>query len=203
MLPNAYEVPAAVLLVLGGALACFAGYRLFRLVLGIYGFILGAMIGSALAGSESALWMIGAALLGGLLGSVVLMFAYFVGIAIVGAGLGALVAHVGWSQFASGDPSPILVVIAAAGGAIGAMVLQRYVIVAATAFGGAWTLMIGALALMSHRSGTRAVRAGGTDAWIFYPWTPAAEAWWVPVVWIALGLVGTAVQIGVTGKKRR
>jgi hypothetical protein len=203
MLPNAYEVPAAVLLVLGGALACFAGYRLFRLVLGIYGFILGAMIGSALAGSESTVWMIGAALLGGVLGSMVLMFAYFVGIAIVGAGLGALVAHVGWSQLASGDPSPILVVVAAAGGAIGAMVLQRYVIIVATAFGGAWTLMIGALALMAHRSGTRAVRASGTDAWIFYPWTPASEAWWVPVVWIALGLVGTAVQIGVTGRGRK
>src|SRR5687767_9960906 len=102
MLPNAYEVPAAVLLVLGGALACFAGYRLFRLVLGIYGFILGAMIGSALAGSESTMWMVGAALLGGVLGSVVLMFAYFIGIAIVGAGLGALIAHVGWSQVATG-----------------------------------------------------------------------------------------------------
>ncbi len=203
MLPQSYELPAAILLVLGGALSCFAGYRLFRVVLGIYGFILGAMLASSMMGPGDTLAMVAAAVVGGILGAVTLMLAYFVGIAIVGAGLGALVAHVGWSQFASGDPSPILVVIAAAGGAIGAMVLQRYVIVAATAFGGAWTLMIGALALMSHRSGTRAVRAGGTDAWIFYPWTPAAEAWWVPVVWIALGLVGTAVQIGVTGKTRR
>jgi hypothetical protein len=30
-------------------LACFAGYRLFRIVLGIYGFILGAMIASSLS----------------------------------------------------------------------------------------------------------------------------------------------------------
>ena len=34
MLPHAYELPAAILLLLGGALACFAGYRLFRIVLG-------------------------------------------------------------------------------------------------------------------------------------------------------------------------
>ena len=43
MLPHAYELPAALVLVLGGALSCFAGYRLFRIVLGIYGFILGAI----------------------------------------------------------------------------------------------------------------------------------------------------------------
>ena len=34
MLPPSYELPAAILLVLGGALSCFAGYRLFRIVLG-------------------------------------------------------------------------------------------------------------------------------------------------------------------------
>ena len=42
MLPQSYGLPAAIGLVLGGAVACFAGYRLFRIVLAIYGFILGA-----------------------------------------------------------------------------------------------------------------------------------------------------------------
>ena len=42
MLPQAYELPAALFLFLAGAVSCFAGYRLFKLVLGIYGFILGA-----------------------------------------------------------------------------------------------------------------------------------------------------------------
>src|ERR1700730_6747247 len=44
MLPAAYTTPAAVVLVVGGLLSCFAGYRLFRVVLGLYGFILGAAI---------------------------------------------------------------------------------------------------------------------------------------------------------------
>ena len=39
MLPPSYEFPAAILLVIGGAVACFAGYRLFRFVLAIYGFL--------------------------------------------------------------------------------------------------------------------------------------------------------------------
>ena len=46
MLPHSYQLPAAILLVLGGALSCFAGYRLFKIVLGIYGFVLGAMLAS-------------------------------------------------------------------------------------------------------------------------------------------------------------
>ena len=50
MLPQALGLPAAVVLILGGAVTCFAGYRLFRFVLGIYGFILGAMLASSFAG---------------------------------------------------------------------------------------------------------------------------------------------------------
>src|SRR5438552_2057399 len=122
MLPHAYELPAALLLVLSGAIACFAGYRLFRLVLA-------------------------AAIVGGLAGALILVFAYFVGIALVGAGLGALVAHVSWAQFGATDPPAIIVVLLAVLGAVGAMMLQRYVIIVGTAFGGAWTLLVGALAL--------------------------------------------------------
>ena len=40
MLPAAYQIPAAILLVIGGLVACFAGYRVFRTVLGIYGHLL-------------------------------------------------------------------------------------------------------------------------------------------------------------------
>jgi hypothetical protein len=50
MLPASYQLPAAVILVAGGALACFFGYRLFRTVLGIYGFILGALIATSVLG---------------------------------------------------------------------------------------------------------------------------------------------------------
>ena len=82
-------------------------------VLGIYGFMLGAMIASSMIGTSNTTGMIVAALVGGLAGAVVLMFAYFVGIALVGAGLGALVAHVGWKHVsARGDPPAIAVIVA-------------------------------------------------------------------------------------------
>ena len=67
MLPHAYELPAAIVLVLAGALTCFAGHRLVRFVLAIWGFILGAGIASSMIGGDNALAMIVAGLVGGLL----------------------------------------------------------------------------------------------------------------------------------------
>ena len=200
MLPHSYELPAATLLVLGGALACFAGHRLFKVVLAVYGFILGAMLASSVMGSSNTTGMIVAAIVGGLAGSLLLVFAYFIGIALVGAGLGALVAHLGWGYVGSGEPPPVLVIVLSIVGSLGAMVLQRYVIIVATAFGGAWTVIVGALAIAGDRGAARAAAAG--NVWILYPMTPAQGQRWVPVAWIALGLIGTGVQLGLTGRKR-
>jgi hypothetical protein len=202
MLPHSYELPAAILLVLGGALSCFAGYRLFKIVLGIYGFVLGAMLASSTMGVTNSTGMIVASLVGGVCGALLLMFAYFVGIALVGAGLGALVAHVAWSSLGrSGDPPAIAVVVLSIVGSIGAMFLQRYVIVVATAFGGAWTVIVGGLAVAGDRGAARAATAG--DVWILYPLSPAPGQKWVPVAWVALGLIGTAVQLVTTGRKKQ
>ena len=53
MLPASYAMPAAGVLALGGFLACFAGHRLFRLLLGVYGFILGAMYTTTMMGGAN------------------------------------------------------------------------------------------------------------------------------------------------------
>ena len=200
MLPHSYELPAAILLVLGGALAWSAGYRLFRVVLAIYGFIFGAMLASSVMGISNTAGMVVAALVGGLIGAAILTFAYFVGIALVGAGLGAFVVHVGWSQWAAGDPPAILVIVLSIAGAVGAMLLQRYVIIVGTAFGGAWTIIVGGLVLAGQRSAARALTSA--DVWTLYPLTPGLGQGWIPIAWIALGLIGVAVQLRVTGRKR-
>ena len=200
MLPQQYELPAALFLLLGGTISCFAGYRLFKIVLGIYGFLLGAGLASSAMGASNTLGMILAALAGGLVGALILVFAYFIGIALVGAGLGALLLHVGWGGVRPGDPPAFAVIAVAIIGAIAAMVLQRYVIVAATAFGGAWTMILGGLAAVGDSAAARPAR--GDAVWIFYP-TMASGQRWVPIAWIALGFLGTAVQLGITGKKRK
>jgi hypothetical protein len=202
MLPHAYEMPAAILILLSGIVACFAGYRLFRLVLAIYGFILGAMLASSLMASSNTIGMIGAALLGGIVGALIMTFAYFVGIALIGAGMGALAAHVFWSTWRSVDPPALAVILLSVAGAVGAMLLQRYVIIFSTAFSGAWTMIVGGLALSGDVTAARAAATG--NVWILYPFAPLSAHRWVPFAWAALGILGVAVQMGITaGKKRR
>jgi hypothetical protein len=209
MLPASYALPFAIVLVLGGAIACFAGYRLFRIVLGVYGLILGAMIASSLMAASNAVGMIVAAVIGGIVGALIFVFAYFIGIALMGAGLGALAANVLWGLFHSGAGGPVglggntpwqIAVGAAVVGAITAMVLQRYVIIVSTAFAGAWTLLIGTMTIAGDRATARAVSAA--DVWIFYPISPAPGQWWVTFGWVALGLVGTGVQLAITSRKK-
>ena len=200
MLPTAYGLPAAILLLLGGAVACFAGYRFFRIVLAIYGFILGAMLASSIMGVNSSFAMVVGAIVGGLVGALVLVMAYFVGIALAGAGLGALVGHVIWSWVADGEPPVAAVILVSLAGGLGAMVLQRYVIIVATAFGGAWTMIVGVVNILATRGITRG--ASATEVWILYPTTLPGERW-VPYAWMALGIAGVAVQLAMTGKGKK
>jgi hypothetical protein len=200
MLPAAYGFPAAIVLIIGGAIACFAGYRFFRVVLAIYGFILGALMASSMMGVGNSVGMIVAALVGGIIGAVVLMLAYFVGIALVGAGLGALIAHQVWYWIRPGDPPALIVIVVALIGAVAAMVVQRYVIIVGTAFGGAWTMIVGLMNALSTRGITRL--SSSTEVWILYPQSTPGERW-APIAWLILGVIGVAVQLGITGGKRR
>jgi hypothetical protein len=203
MLPFRYELPVAVLLILGGALACFTGYRLFRYVLAVYGFIVGAMLASSFVGVSNTMGMLAAAAIGGLAGAVIMVFAYFVGVAIVGGGLGALILHLAWAQAARGGEPPTVAVIAAVvAGAALATVLRRYVLIVGTAFGGAWTVILGVLAVLSARASASAHAASAGDAWVLYPLASTPGDRWVPIAWVALGLVGTAMQIGFTARRR-
>ncbi len=199
MLPAAFQVPAALVLLAGGLISCFAGYRVFRIVLGIYGFILGALAASSIVGTEHTLWMILAALTGGVLGALILIAAYFVGVALLGAGVGALFASLVWAAIGR-EPGMLVVILFSIAGALAALALQRYVIIGATAFGGAWTIIVGALALTGSRA---AVAAARSNVWLAYPTNPApGHQHWVLLAWLVLGLAGAAVQLGFTAKGR-
>ena len=201
MLPASYQLPAAIILVVGGVIACFFGYRLFRIVLAIFGFIIGALAASSLFGTSDTWPMLAAALIGGLLGAAVLIAAYFVGVALVGAGLGAAVANIAFAT-SNRDPHFLVVVFCSIAGAVAAMYLQRYFIIVGTAFGGAQTLIVGAMAIIGDRRALQAAAAG--DVWVVYPLDPAPGQRWVAIAWIVLGLIGIGVQLGWTaGEKGR
>jgi hypothetical protein len=193
MLPASFQAPAAIILVLGGLLACVAGYRVFRVVLGIYGFILGALVASSAMGADQTWYMVAAAIVGGLIGAVILILAYFVGVALIGGALGALVANVVWALF-SREPGLIVVIVFAIVGALGALALQRYVIIVATAYGGAQTAVVGAAALLANRT----VDAASHSVYRVYPIDPMPGTRMDLVAWIVLGTLGLAVQLRMT-----
>ncbi len=199
MLPAAYQVPAAAVLIVGGFLACFWGYRLFKVVLALFGFIIGALAASSVFGATDTTPMVIGALVGGVAGAALLLAAYFVGVALIGAGIGALVVNLIWTQV-EGDPHPFVVILFSVAGAVLATWLQRYVIILGTAFGGAWTLLVGGLAIMGDSGPLKAAAQG--DIWVAYPLNPAPGLSWLPWAWFALGAFGTLVQMLWTGGDR-
>ena len=199
MLPASYQLPAAAILLAAGIVSCFFGYRLFRTVLAIFGFILGALAASSVFGISNTTLMLVAAIAGGLVGAFILIAAYFVGVALAGAAIGAVIATAVFSA-GSRDPSVYVVVLFAVAGAVAATYLQRYFIIVFTAFGGAWTMIVGAMALVGNRTALRAATSG--DVWVAYPLNPAPGQRWVLLVWLLLSLIGAGVQLGITGGEK-
>ncbi|HZM94964.1 MAG TPA: DUF4203 domain-containing protein [Vicinamibacterales bacterium] len=197
MLPASYQLPAAIVLLLGGTVACFFGYRMFRLVLAIFGFIVGVFFSSSIVAPSDTTSMLVVGAIGGLIGAGILFAAYFVGVALFGAGIGALVANLAFS--ASGqEPHFLVIAFCAVAGAAVSMYLQRYVIILSTSFGGAWTMIVGSMALI----GDRAAKAAVDNVWVLYPLNPAPDRQWLPIAWVVLGLIGTGVQLGWTGGEK-
>jgi hypothetical protein len=190
MLPGSFQMPAALILLVGGLCSCFAGYRIFRWVLAFFGFVFGALFVGAAMGSDQTLWMIAAWLIGGLIGAVILFAAYFVGVALIGAGIGAGLTMVLWAAV-NREPGIWPVIILAVLGAIGALAVQRHVIIVATAFAGAQTAVVGAVELIGGRN----VAAAGRQIVHVYPLDPLPNTRWDLIAFLILGLIGLVIQL--------
>ena len=186
-----------VVMVGTGLIAWAAGYRLFRVVLTLNGFIFGAWVASSMFGASDRTLLIFAALAGGAVGALIMFFGYFVGVALVGAGIGALAVHMFWNRLGS-DPHPVVVVLAAVAGAALAMALQRYVIIIATAFGGAWMMLLSGLPLADRGQKI----AGAPEVWVLYPLDPSPGRRWVLLTWVILGVIGILIQLRFTGRNK-
>ena len=201
MLPASYQMPAAIVLLVGGVVACFFGYRLFRIVLALFGFILGALAASSIFGMSDTGPMIGAAVAGGLVGAGDSHRARISSASRSSApALGAVVANL---AFAAGDRDP------------------HYLAVVFLSIAGATAAMLSS-ALLHHRrhrlrrrldddrGGDGASSATGrrwprpqaaTCGWRIRM-NPAPGQQWVPIAWMALGAIGTGVQLGITGGEK-
>jgi hypothetical protein len=131
-------------------------------------------------------------------GALILIGAYFAGVALIGAGIGAIVADTIWASFGR-EAGLIPVILIAIVGALAALALQRYVIIISTAFGGAQTAIVGGAALLGNRSADAAARG----VYRVYPLDPLPVTKWDFVAWVILGFTGLAVQLMITAKGRK
>lgn len=197
MLPASYATAAAAVLAVGGLLSCFAGYRLFRVVLAVAGFVMGALVATSFMGTTSMWALTVAAVVGGLVGAVVMVAAYFMGVGLIGAGLAAFALNLGW-RFVGGDPPTWLLVVVCVIAALAALSIVRWVVIVGTAIAGAWTLIVAASALMGDEAAMRAATEG--DVWILYPIGPTGAEMWQLALWFGLTVAGVVVQLAITSK---
>lgn len=190
VLDSSYAVGAGVLL-LWGLVDCFFGYRIFRFAVGLIGALVGGLLISSAAaqwfgGNELAYWIAFGA--GAVLGLVLSFSFYLVGVFLAGFSLGYVVA-VGLVPFTG--PAVTLLAGAMAGAVTGllALLLQRFLISAATAFGGAFRVALAAAFFVDKLD------------WQFYLRSPdqipalMVGRWWVTVLMFGLGLCGLIVQL--------
>jgi len=187
---SSFAVGAGVLL-LWGLADCFFGYRIFRFAVALLGALVGGLLFSGavaqwFAGNELLFWI--AFAVGAVLGAVLSFLFYLVGVFLAGFSLGYVVA-VGLVPFTGTAVTLLAGAVAGAAAGLLALLLQRFLISASTAFGGAFRV---ALAV--------AFFAEGLD-WQIYLRNPdqipalLVGRWWITVVMFGLGVFGLLVQL--------
>lgn len=186
----------AILALIIGVLALVAGYRLFLLLLPIWGFFAGFAMGAHATALLFGLgflatvtsWIIG--LVVGLIFAVLSYLIYTVGVALLSAAFGYFLGAGLMLLFL--DPGLIVTLVGLAGAVVMAFVvlafnIQKPVLELITSFGGATAVLTGILLLFGRITfeslGENPVRLVIEDS-IF----------WL-IVWLILGFVGFAIQI--------
>lgn len=164
-----------------GMAVCFSGYRWFVILLPIFGFVFGFGLGLDTMQSLFSTGML-ATVTGWVVGFIVgLIFAvlsylfYFVGVVLMGAGLGYAVG-VGFMGLIGIDPGFLSWIVGVILGVVFgiatiALNLQKWIIVAATAVGGAaviigtFLMTFGVIPMTTFGSG--AVKAAIADSWFW------------------------------------
>lgn len=174
--------------ILLGAAQCFFGYRLFKIIIGIIGFL----VGGALAGflsfflSPEGTIAIIVGLVGGIIGAVTMLTFFYAGIFLIGTILGAIVGSL-LCSIAGVDPIPIVIVAASIISGIVALLIQKYMIIASTAFGGSWIIMTAvAYFIVGARHPAEIEHMLHSRGSLYFI---------ILLCWIALGIFGLLIQL--------
>jgi hypothetical protein len=189
------NMAVGVVAILIGILSCFLGYRVFRIVLPILGFIVGLGLGAQLAAaffgepylSSLTSWVI--AIVVGLAFATIAFIWWYVSVALTIAGLGYAIGYgVAIGVGVGATTSTLVGIVVAVAAALAAVVLRIpiAIVIVMSAFWGASAILGGALLLMG-RIDVVDLRNGSVDVVI-------GESTVLLLVWLALAVVGMAVQ---------
>jgi hypothetical protein len=169
-----------------GLLACFAGYRTFRVILGITGFVIGGVLAGYLLYNLTHSELVGviAGLIGGLIGAGLMAGLYVVGVFVIGAIFGGIAASALLALGGSTPPGWLVVILAIIAGVL-AILFQKLMIVIATSFVGAWLAVSGVAAIAGVIELPRL-------EWFPLGLSSAPTGWLLG--WLILGFVGFVAQ---------
>ena len=191
----------AIFAIIFGIVCCFWGYRIFKVILGILGFVLGAFLAGNIAfyvsGGNLVITVV-AAMLGGLIGGALIVVLYFVGLFLLGAWCGILLVNVTTSAYSFHLYTVLFVLIAIIGGIL-AVVFQKLIIILSTAFLGSWYFISGLFYLL--------LGGGFTPFDLFYhPGRllkyQGPQYYIVLLFWFILGIAGIVFQYRFTRMKQ-
>ena len=181
-----------------GILICFLGYRLLKFTLAVVGLIAGAAggwaVGLSLAPGNNGIALV-CAIIGGVICAVLCIWLFFLGIFLLGASAGAIVATTLFHA-AGNQPQPILVLLLAIVFGVIALVMQKFMIIVSTAFIGSYLIIAGIVHLLT---GAKDVSALWFDH--LQPGSAGILGYAALVFWLVLGLAGGSFQY--RGRRRR
>lgn len=182
------------LCILVGALQCFFGYRIFKFILGLTGFLLGGALSGVIgfSFSQEEAFALLAGLVGGFIGATLMVTLYYAGIFLIGGLFGGILGTVLYAV-AESNPEPAVLLILAVLAGVSALIFQKFMIIVSTGFGGAWGVVIGMVYFITDAVDLsnldQTFRSGGS---LLYA---------ILLCWLALGIVGVIVQYRSEPKK--
>lgn len=178
--------------ILFGLLSCFFGWRVFRLVLTIAGFLGGFALGASLAPVDQQTLQLVYGLVAGIVGAVLAYVLFAIGVFVAGAGLGIVVGGaIGTLLGATNEVTLIIVVVCLVAGGLIALVLQKLMIIISTAFSGAGAIIAGAgliFPAVAVLNNPQPESSAGVIAF---------------VIWLVLGILGFSFQFRSSARWRR
>ena len=163
--------------ILIGIIECFWGYKLFKFTLAIAGFITGLIAGTKLGYLYTSRSFISLlfGFMGGVIGALISLVLYYLGVFFVGSLVGYLAGIIIMGTHFFIFSQIILIIFSIVGGIL-ALLFQKFMIIFATSFGGAWSIVNG-------------------FAYIMYPMKREfLTNYIILTIWIVLGISGFIIQ---------